>query len=255
MKKRSIIGFLSLLMVIIMVLGACSGKSKTNQDQYDNPTNASSSNENEKQTNDTDKDVSSTSDRGSLWFDEELVITILLPDNASQPITNFAPAQQEIYNKTNVKLEYQVVPSSSYTEKQSVLLATNNFPDIIKVDTSDIMDYAEDEIFVNLTSYLNKEKMPNFYSLWEQYGTRTRKYLLDGELFVFPVIQRDEARNGFGPVIRTDLMEANNLPIPNTFSELVDTLVKLKEIYPDSIPYTGAQEIAEIYNTADARYQ
>ena len=108
MKKRSIIGFLSLLMVIIMVLGACSGKSKTNQDQYDNPTNASSSNENEKQTNDTDKDVSSTSDRGSLWFDEELVITILLPDNASQPITNFAPAQQEIYNKTNVKLVEEV---------------------------------------------------------------------------------------------------------------------------------------------------
>ena len=76
-----------------------------------------------------------------------------------------------------------------------------------------------------------------------------QKYCLDGELFVFPVIAREETANGFVPVIRTDLLEENNIPIPQSFDELLDALVKLKEIYPDSIPWTGRKGTSQMLKT------
>lgn len=188
-------------------------------------------------------------EKSSLWFDEELVIHILLPDNANQPIIDYAPAQQAIHEKTNVKLVYQVVPSSSFAEKQSVLLATNNFPDMIKVGKSDLITYGQEGIFTPLSSYVNEETMPNFYSIWKTYEDRMSKYLVDDVLYAFPTIQRDEARNGVGIVLREDLLAEHNLPTPATFQELIDTMVTLKEIYPDSIPYTGRKGTSQLLKT------
>lgn len=253
MRKSSFVRILSLLIAVMMIFTACSSKSNTDQKQDDDTKGASTNNDKViKPTDAESKPVdkgSETVDKGSLWFDEELVVTLLIGDNANQTIKNFAPAQQEIYKKTNVKLEFQVVPGSSYGEKRSVLLATNNFPDIITLDTSIIMEYADDGIFVDLTPYVNEKTMPNFYALSEKYNSRTKKVLVDGKLYGFPTIQRDEARNGFGPIIRTDLLEANNIPIPDTFDELIDTLVKLKDIYPESIPYTGRKGTSQLLKT------
>ncbi len=184
------------------------------------------------------------------WVSETPVdISIMMMDGSNQPLKADAPAHKEIEKRTNVKLDFQIVPSSSYKDKKNILLGTNNFPDIIYLQSmDDVVTYASSGIFEPLTQYINEETMPNFYKFWQQYP-EMQKYLVDGELYVFPVVAREETANGYGPVIRTDLLEKHGLPIPQTFDELLDTLAKLKEIYPDSIPWTTRKGTSQLLDT------
>ena len=191
----------------------------------------------------------SSGDNESKISDKEITVSFLLMDSPTQPLKNFAPAQQEIFKRTNIKMDYQIVPSSSYKDKKSILLGTNNFPDIAYLQNmEDVVTYGSTGILEPLTQYINEETMPNFYKFWQEYP-EMKKFLLDGELYVFPVIARDESANGFGPVIRKDLLEKHNIESPKTFDELLDVLVQLKEIYPDSIPWTGRNGTNQLLKT------
>ena len=49
------------------------------------------------------------------WLvDEPTTVTVLVMDSAMQPIKNYAPAQQEIFRLTGIKLDYQIVPFSRH---------------------------------------------------------------------------------------------------------------------------------------------
>jgi ABC-type glycerol-3-phosphate transport system substrate-binding protein len=182
--------------------------------------------------------------------DKQIEVSIMMMDSPSQPLKNEAPAHEEITNKTNVKLNLQIVPSSSYKDKKNILLGTNNFPDIVYLQgMDDVVTYAGSGIFEPLSQYVNETDMPNLYKFWQQYP-EMKKYLVDGELYVFPVVAREESANGAGPVIREDLLKSNNLETPETFDELLDVLKKLKEIYPDSIPWTTRKGTANLLKTA-----
>jgi putative aldouronate transport system substrate-binding protein len=178
--------------------------------------------------------------------EKERTLTVLLSDNTSQPIKNFGPAQQEIFKKTNIKLEFQIVPSSNFNDKKNILLASNNMPDLACITSQDLIQYGPTGIFLPLKSYI--DKMPNFKGFWDQYSNMT-KYLVGGELYGLQVVARDETANGFGPIIRTDLLQKNSLPTPTTFDELLDTLAKLKKLYPDSKPWTGRKGTIQLLKT------
>lgn len=244
MGKRMLKKVLCLVLSVVMIIGI-TGCKKSEDSQNNNGNNGSSN-----QTNPTQSagDQSNSDGDSTKLSEKELTVTVLMSDNTNQPIKNFAPAQQAIFEKTNIKLDYQVVPMSSYSEKKSVLLATNNFPDFAYVTKSDLMQYGSTGVFQPLMQYVNEETMPNFYRFWKQYP-EMQNYLIDGELYAFPVIQREETANGFGPVIRTDLLEKHNIKTPETFDELLDALVQLKELYPDSIPWTGRKGTTQLLKT------
>lgn len=233
MRAKTLKKAVCIALAAIMLTGCSSTK---NSDGANVPTG----NENE---------VSETGNAEGKLADKETEITLLLPDSTTQPLKNYAPAQQEIFKKTNIKLDYQIVPASSYEDKKSVSLATNNFPDIVYVTQNDLTTYGTTGIFEPLMQYVNEEDMPNFYKFWKQYP-EMEKFCVDGELYAFPVIQRDETANGVGPVIRMDLLEKHNIKTPETFDELLDALEKLKEIYPDSIPWTGRKGTNQLLKTA-----
>lgn len=194
-------------------------------------------------------EASAENEHPSWVSDTPIEVRIMLMDNANQPLANDTPAHNEIFNKTNVRIKLEIVPQSSYDDKKNIALSTNNFPDIVYLrGYTDISDYADEGIFEPLTQYINEETMPNFYKFWQQYPEMQR-YMVDGEMYVFPGIAREETANGFGPVIRTDLLEENNIPIPNTFDELLDALAELKKIYPDSIPWACRQGTGQLLRT------
>jgi putative aldouronate transport system substrate-binding protein len=193
--------------------------------------------------------VPAGSDTRSFISKTPLTIRVLMSDAAVQPIRNYAPAQQEIFRKTDIKLNYEIVPFSSYDDKKNVLLSTNNWPDIAYVKSEDVTAYASTGIFQPLMQYVNEKTMPNFYQFWKKYP-EMRKYMINNELYVFPVIQRGESANGYGPVIRMDLLRKYNLKTPQTFTELLDVLSVLKKIYPDSVPWTGRKGTLQLLKTA-----
>ena len=81
-----------------MLLGGCSG-----QQSADTGTSAGGETV---QAGDEEVDKSS-------WVSEEPVeISIMMTDNANQPLKQDAPSHQEIFKKTNVKLNIQIVPGN-----------------------------------------------------------------------------------------------------------------------------------------------
>lgn len=191
----------------------------------------------------------SSSENPSWVSDKEIEVSIMMMDSPTQPLRNDAPAHQEITKKTNVKLNLQIVPSSSYKDKKSILLGTNNFPDLVYLQSmDDVVTYGNSGIFEPLSQYVNETDMPNFYKFWQQYP-EMKKYLLDNELYVFPVIARDETANGVAPVIRTDLLKKHGIETPQTFDQLLEALKELKEIYPDSVPWTMRKGTSNLIKT------
>ena len=224
--KKTYVKFAALFLCLIMALSMVTGCAKTADNSGNNANNQA-----------TPSQEPGNADEGSGKISEkERVLKVMFGEHPNQPVKNFAPAQQEIFKKTNIKLDFEIVPSSNYEDKKKILLATNNLPDIIKINKNDVNDYGKTGIFLPLMDYVNND-MVHFKEKWDSIPDLI-KVTLDGELYGFPVIARNEAKNGFGPVIRVDLLEKHNIETPDTFDELLDALAKLKEIYPDSTPWS-----------------
>lgn len=176
--------------------------------------------------------------------EKEQTLTVFTTESSNQPIKDFAPAQQEIFKKTNIKLEFEI----GNKDKRSILLATNNLPDIVRIDAGGVMEYGPTGVFVNVTDYMNQGKMPNLKKFYDEIEN-LKKREVDGVLWACPMIARGEAANGFGPVLRADLLEKHNIATPKTFDELLEAMKKLKEIYPDSKPWTGRKGTSQMLKT------
>ncbi|WP_284639337.1 extracellular solute-binding protein [Paenibacillus silviterrae] len=167
----------------------------------------------------------------------ERSVKVMFAESAYQKVRLVTPISEEIRKQTQIRLVYEAIPASNYNEKKKTLLATRNLPDIIQIDKQDINDFASTGVLLPLTNYMKTGMTPNFSALWNKYP-ELKSLTLDGELYGFPAIARNEAKNGFGPVIRVDLLEKHGLRVPRTFDELLTTLSALKQFYPDSVPWS-----------------
>ncbi|WP_167859754.1 extracellular solute-binding protein [Paenibacillus cymbidii] len=166
--------------------------------------------------------------------DKPVTFRVVLPENASQPLIVDAPAIQEIFRKTNIKVNLEPVPGS-YDEKKKTLLATNNIPDIMYLGRSDLDQYARTGAFLPISDYL--AYMPNFKKLMDA-TPEIKKLMIDGKLYGFPQMRKWGLRNGYEPMIRTDILQKLNVPVPTTYDELYEVLKKMKAAYPNSSPIT-----------------
>ncbi|UQZ83683.1 Lipoprotein LipO precursor [Paenibacillus konkukensis] len=167
----------------------------------------------------------------------ERTIKVMFSETDNQKIRANTPIQQEIAKRTGFRLMYTAVPTSNYNDKKKTLLATQNAPDIMQIDKQDVNEFSSAGAFLPLMDYMNRGLMPNLKKLWDENPDLIR-LTVDGELYGFPAIVRDEAKNGFGPVIRMDLLQKHHLPVPRSFDELLDVLKRLKELYPESAPWS-----------------
>ena len=63
--------------------------------------------------------------------------------------------------------------------------------------------------------------------------------MADGKYYTLPVKAHTSIIQDQQWLVRTDILEENNLKVPTTLDELYEVGVKLKEIYPDSTPITN----------------
>lgn len=165
-------------------------------------------------------------------------ITVMRSDSSIQPVLKDSPALQQILAKTNVKVNMEGVPSSDYEAKKKTLIATNNIPDVLHVNRTDITNYASTGIFLNLSPLIDKYA-PNFKKRLES-EPEASKLKIDGNFYGFPIMARKSVAANVGnfPMIRTDILQELNLKAPTTFEELYEVLKAFKKAYPDSYPWT-----------------
>lgn len=182
----------------------------------------------------------STSASDSLSPNEKFTLTVLRSEHPSQPLRSDAPSLQQTEKVTGVKIDLQSVPQSDYDTKKNTLLATNRIPDVMAVNFSDVQKYASSGMFLDITPYM--DKLPNFKKALENYPEINR-VMVDGKLYGFPNLDRTIMYYGQLPLIRADILKELNLPMPTSFEELYQTLKKMKQVYPNTFPWTMRNQI------------
>lgn len=192
-----------------------------------------------------------------------MVLTVMLPlaASAEEPVTiSFFdknsgvrtfddPVAKELEARTGVKIDL-ISPSGNPAEKLSLMLAGQNYPDIVLMDRgSDIVNqYIEAGALVNLSDYL--DQMPNVVAMYGDTLNKTRysdgnNYYLSNWYGYDP-----DPVNGF--ICRYDYMiemvgqERADSPEPFKWSEMLDILKRFKAAHPESAnvmvmsePYSG----------------
>lgn len=134
----------------------------------------------------------------------------------------------------NVKLKVSAY-QGNWWDSIPLVIASGDLPDLMWMVSSDANKYGGQGALVNLLDHM--DKLPNLKAWMEQYPDEIAPILsADGKMYVHP------SHGGFGDfeggmwLYRQDIFKKNNLAVPATFDELYQTLLKLKEIYPDSTP-------------------
>lgn len=165
-----------------------------------------------------------------------LTLKWMVSEHPSQPIVVDAPAIREIKKRTNVDIQLEAVPGANYEEKKNALIATNNIPDVIKVSDKNIQEFARTGMFVEISPYL--DQAPNFKALIET-RPEMKKFLVDGKMYGFPVLEKYRVAVAPQLMIREDLLKQLNLQMPTSWEEFYRVLQAFKQAYPDLIPFSG----------------
>ncbi|WP_020617359.1 extracellular solute-binding protein [Paenibacillus daejeonensis] len=166
---------------------------------------------------------------------EQITVRMMRGENPSQVIKTDTPVLQEIARQTGVTINLEPVPGSNYLDKKRALLATNNIPDIMGVEASEVAEFAGTGMFVTISDYL--DQMPNLQAAIEE-NPEINKLFIDGKLYSLPITEKFKIQGGKTLLMRMDILEEVGMEVPTTFDELYEVLAAMKQAYPDSYPWT-----------------
>ena len=176
----------------------------------------------------------------STWLCDELTeLHVMRDENPSQPIKSDTLKLKTIEELLNVKLVIEAPPKASYSDKKSVLIATDDMPDIMYVDFADVKAYARDGMFVNLSEH--RDEMPHLFALLDANPSLSMS-TIDGQFYSAPTLYRsnpDTALSGQLVNFRMDLLKKYGLETPTTWDELYEVMKAIKEKEPDLIGMTN----------------
>ena len=146
---------------------------------------------------------------------------------------------------TGVNFKLVPIPSASAKEKLSVLAASKQLPDIVGngMDINEANDLAVQGAFASVEDYI--DKLPNFKKTFVDDESRNwvfKSYAAtDGKLYGFYGWDWNRDINTNATMYRKDIFDKHGLTMWHNPDEFYETLKKLKELYPDSTPYTTKQ--------------
>ncbi|WP_338539900.1 extracellular solute-binding protein [Paenibacillus tundrae] len=182
---------------------------------------------------------------------EPFKLPILYSDHPSYPYNKDWLLIKKITELTGVTLDPTIVPMSDYPQKRSLLISSGDAPLVIpKTYPGEESAFVSSGAILPVSDYV--DMMPNFKDKVEKWGLEDELEGLrqeDGKYYVLPGLH-EEVWPDYTLIVRTDLFEKNNIAIPTTWEELYDAAKKLKEIYPDSIPFSDRFEFNSTLNIA-----
>jgi putative aldouronate transport system substrate-binding protein len=239
MNKR----FISMALVLFLALSLLAGCAGDSNEKPD-PTQAATQQPNQTQTpEETEEPGPDYGDTGGLKLpitEENIEVTWM----TSHPNVewNDTPFIKELQKRTGIKLIIQDVPSDAYQEKVNTSLASKDMPNMMNVNLATANTYGEQGAFIPLNQHL--DLIPNFKSVivdnpendWylKSYSTEA------GNVYGWPIMDLQRRVNHLY-MYREDIFEKNGLEVweAGDTEGFYQTLKKLKEIYPDSVPMSS----------------
>ena len=174
------------------------------------------------------------------------VSTILIPT-----ARNFGdmPVFQELEKLTNVKVEWNMIPSAAQTEKINLMLASRDYPDVFLHSFPSIslpQQLAKQNVVQSLSPFM-ATYAPNYSAMLAKYPD-IKPYLVnpDGQIYSFPVYRNMLDLNSCGDrvFINTDWLKKLGLKYPQNIEEFYTVLKAFKTRDPngngkaDEIPFS-----------------
>ncbi|WP_339315783.1 extracellular solute-binding protein [Paenibacillus sp. FSL R10-2734] len=152
---------------------------------------------------------------------------------------------KELEEKTNVKIEWQVMSSNDWNERKSIMLASGTLPDIIigsqTFGDSDIVNNLS--LFRPLDDYI-EQNMPNLKAAMQETPEMKRiSTFPDGKIYSLPARLPSRPKSSRQPVINKTWLDKLGLKIPDTIDDLYNVFKAFKEQDPngngkqDEIPF------------------
>ncbi|MZK52061.1 MULTISPECIES: extracellular solute-binding protein [Bacteria] len=163
-------------------------------------------------------------------------ISMLYSDNASYPYKADWKVWDIIKEHTGATINVQAVPESDYEAKKQIVFNSGDIPDIITKTFASEEDGLSG-LLLPISQY--EDQMPNYKKFLEESGMRAeieRTRLSDGNYYTLPVNAHRTRLQDQQWLIRKDVFEKNNIPVPTTLEEMYEAGKKLKQIYPNSTP-------------------
>jgi len=186
------------------------------------------------------KKVQDYGDTGGLTLPiSDKPVTIKYLVSSEYPNRGDTWAFKELEKRTGVHLEIQANPPSSYHDKLKIILASGNIPDIIYlVQNRDLNTLGPQGLFVPINKYVNE--LPNFKRIFVDENSWVLDTLVadDNNLYFWPYYESERVVN-HGFLYRKDIFDKHGIKMWENKEEFYQALKKLKEIYPDSVPYSS----------------
>ena len=176
-------------------------------------------------------------------LDKPVTLRLLTASAPSWPWQEDWYVQKAIKEKTNVTLDFILTEESTLSDKINTMMAASDVPELTFMlgDLALAGKYGAQGAYVDAMAYL--DKMPSF-SAWlgsnESYAADYKS--AEGKLYALPNQGIGET-NRMGWLYRKDVFEKNGLALPTNDMEFYALLKKLKELYPDSYPFSFRDQL------------
>lgn len=169
---------------------------------------------------------------------KEFTVSMLYSDNANYAYDENWFIWDIIREKTGATFDIRAIPESDFVEKRTLAFNTGELPEII-AKTFANGEQAASGLLLPISDY--EDQMPNYKAFIDKYGMRKAldNTRINGKYYTFPVKTTTQPIQSHQWMIRTDIFEKHNIPVPTTLDEVLEAGKKLKEIYPDSQPITN----------------
>jgi len=226
-KNRMRIICLVLSLILSIVVVGCSTQQSTGSTTKESTVN--------------DATAASDSTKGSKT-ESPVVIKMMLNDHVQSPMSMDIQTFKTLGEKCNITIEFEIVPASEYNEKANLVLASKQYPDVMRSGQS-FYKYHDQGIFHQLND-LVESKVPNFIKACNDAYLDMLKNLKDdqGRLWYFTKIEYSPYERS--PYINADWLAELNLEPPRTINELEKVLYAFKEAKPNEIVWVKGPWLA-----------
>jgi len=209
-KNKCMISTVLAILLIASILAGCSKPVQTSgPNAAQQSTDGSSKTTGNSTGNTTVKPV-------EIWYAAEEIVN---------PTGTIDLLKDSLLTKLNIELRFDIIAKSSYAEKLNVMIASDDFPDLIDSTGIPRMGEAIDAgLILPVTDILENDEN------WKTVDKRMFElYNYKGEIYGLPVVL--DRPNAI--YYREDWLNNLNLPVPKTIDELYNVLKAFSENDPD----------------------
>nr|WP_195575696.1 ABC transporter substrate-binding protein [Paenibacillus sp. 1001270B_150601_E10] len=236
--KQSWVGMISLLLAITLVLSACSGGSSTNGEGASNT--------------EANEDLFNPVGQYPI-VKEQMKIKMFAPQFASIENMETNAFTKWAEEKTNIKIEWDLVPDNALNDRKQLMLASGDYPEVIlhgNLTKEEQMKYGKQGVFIPLNDLID-QYAPNIKKAMEDIPYMKSSITSpDGNIYAIPQVNECyHCDNALKVWINKAWLDKLGMQLPTTTEEFYQVLKAFREKDPngngkqDEIPLTGSDEM------------